>query len=260
MRYLWVLLLCLPGAVRANDCFNFADTYYQQIYCEIRASGHGASLPAFVDFRRNDEQMQALLLKPHARRAGIAMTMPRPPSTSRRAATRVDTARIQRDIGAQQATCAAEALELRCGNARYHLVVNRDNAALAADALAPDHKMALPVFTGDRRNPDQVNAYLVDAYHHYLEKMLAIGLGGSTLSFGKFAYLFEDLAQKSISFSDRFEVMYRYLKADKRKLSVPVRSRLPAAFDPQQCFPLQRFMVCQAGLVNLVFEVASQHQ
>ena len=54
-----MLLFC--GAVHADRfCFTYAENYYEQIYCEVQASGQGKDLPGFYDFRRNDEMMQAL--------------------------------------------------------------------------------------------------------------------------------------------------------------------------------------------------------
>lgn len=247
------VLACLPSVAAANTCFNFADTYYQQLYCEIRASGQGAGLPSMLDFRRNNEQMQALILKPYARKAGIAMQMPKatapvarvsksPPVTSQPTAT--------------AAACVVQAADLVCGNNHYALVSNRPNEALAPGALSASQHMALPLYRGSRQDEAAISAYLEASYYHYLQKMMAIGLGGSTLSYGKFAYLFEDLASKGISFGERFEVMYRYLKADKQKLQVPIRTDLPREFDPRACFPLHELQVCQAGLVNLVFRRA----
>tara|TARA_R110001592_G_scaffold52511_8_gene160708 strand:- start:25521 stop:25838 length:318 start_codon:yes stop_codon:yes gene_type:complete len=63
------------STTKYSACFNQAETYYEQIYCEIKAKGQGVSLPSFVDFRKNNEQMQALLLKRKAEALNIPFTM-----------------------------------------------------------------------------------------------------------------------------------------------------------------------------------------
>lgn len=250
MRRLILLMVLVPLCGQASECFNFAETYYQQVYCEIRASGKGSGLPSFADFRRNEEQMQALLLKPFSRRAGIELKMP---TRSRAAVHVVRSPQQAREQQAPAVDCRADGIRLTCADSRWQLVVNQPNDALPDGALAEDQRMALRPFQGDQSQGDVVNRYLLESYHHYLEKMMAIGLGGSTLSFGKFAYLFDDLAGKGVDFPERFEVMYKYLKSDKRRLNVPVRSALPSAFDPGKCFGLKNLLVCQAGRTNLVF-------
>lgn len=250
-RFACAVLCYLPIMSAANSCFNFAETYYQQLYCEIRASGQGAGLPSMLDFRRNNEQMQALVLKPYARKAGIAMQMPKVSQPLVRVSKTPPAEPSNRD-----SACVVQAAALLCGSDHYQLVSNLPNEALAPGTLSAGHAMALPVYRGSRQDAAAINRYLESSYYHYLQKMMAIGLGGSTLSYGKFAFLFEDLASKGISFGERFEVMYRYLKADKQKLQVPIRKELPREFDPQRCFPLRELQVCQAGLVNLVFRKA----
>ena len=241
-------VICL-SQVQASECFNFADTYYQQVYCEIKASGKGNGLPSFLDFRRNTEQMQALLLKPHARKAGVKFELP---------ATTKPVVSVKKTLPAPTlpaggSDCTVAGLELHCAAASYRLVTNLPNNRLEAGALSAENAMNLPGFSGNRLQAAEVETYLTTAYQHYLQKMMAIGLGGSTMSYGKFAYLFEDLGRKGVSFADRFEVMYRYLKADKRNLSVPVRASLPAGFDTGNCYAIAQWMVCQAGMHNFVF-------
>ena len=51
------------ASAAVSKCFVHAETYYEQIYCEIKEQGKGKALPAFVDFRKNNEVTQALLLK-----------------------------------------------------------------------------------------------------------------------------------------------------------------------------------------------------
>lgn len=253
MRWLLGILTGLLSVnVWGNSCFPFAETYYQQIYCEIQASGKGSGLPSFGDFRRNNEQMQALLLKPLARRAGVAMAMPKPKPQGK-------TVVVSREINRSQvspqnlAGCQVEALTLVCPAGRYQLIRNQANDALATGVLATNFRMDLPVFQGNLQQQAAVDQYLVTAYQHYLKKMLAIGLGGATMNYGKFAFLFADLNSKGLDFSARFEKMFTYLKADKQKLRVPVRQSIPRELDTSQCYALPSWLVCPVGLANLLF-------
>lgn len=250
---LFMVLLLLAGALSANSCFNFAATYYQQLYCEIQASGKGAGLPSFTDFRRNNEQMQALLLKPYARKAGLEIHMPRSSKTARTPPVATADSEAFAAESDRFVDCQVDTLTLRCAAGNYQLVRNQRNDQLADEVLSNTFKMALPIFRGDAQQASAVNTYLAAAYEHYLQKMIAIGLGGSTMRYGKFAYLFADLNDKGLDFSQRFEKMFSFLKADKRKLRVPVRSAIPAGLDVKQCFALGTFVLCPMGQFNLVF-------
>lgn len=246
--YVVFVLLFVPAWVQAGSCFLVADTYYQQLYCEIQASGKGAGLPSLADFRRNNERMQALLLKPYANRAGIDIKMPVTSSQPRPVAKTISVQDQSRATA-----CTVDQLAVTCSGKRYDLVVNQPRDRLSPGVLDSQFKLDLPVFSGSRQDAAAVNTYLLDSYRHYLDKMMAIGLGGSTLSFAKFAFLFEDLAAREVSFRDRFERMFFYLKSDRKKLQVPVRTELPREFDPAYCYPILDLITCQVGLVNLVF-------
>lgn len=249
-----LFLLCcwmFSTGAAASNCFNFAETYYQQMYCEIQASGNGAGLPSFLDFRRNNEQTQALLLKPHARKAGIPLEMPK--AAQAVVTVTSSTPAIAENYRTLFSECAVVGLRIQCRSTSYQLVNNLPNSYLKPEALGETNTMNLPVFNGEIQNRQAVENYLQEAYLHYLRKMMEIGLGGSTLSYGKFSYLFADLNRKGFDFSGRFGVMYKYLKADKKRLSAPTRSSLPAGFELERCYPLTSLLVCDAGNNNLIF-------
>ena len=113
--------------------------------------------------------------------------------------------------------------------------------------------MDMPTFRGSLSDRDAVEQYLRKSYQHYLFKMMDIGLGGSTLSYGKFAYLFDDLNSKGVSFGKRFEAMYGYLKKDKKTLSVPAKSQAPSELTPDDCYRLDVLLVCRLGVNNWLF-------
>ena len=93
----------------------------------------------------------------------------------------------------------------------------------------------------------ELNRYLLRAYRIYINKMLDIGLGGATMTFGKFAFLFGDLHDKGVDFRERFETMYGFLKKDKRGIgvseSVPANVQLSIA----DCAPLEEHMIACVG-------------
>lgn len=113
--------------------------------------------------------------------------------------------------------------------------------------------MAIPAFAAALSDDHAVARYLVNAYAIYLEKMMAIGLGAATMSYAKFHFFFYDISEKGISFSERFETLYHYLKKDKKVL--PIRDvSAPDSLDPGQCEQLSTVLLaCNAGQRNYLF-------
>lgn len=252
---LFLLVFFLSLSSRADQfCFSLAENYYQQLYCEVKASGKGAGLPGFYDFRRNDEMMQALLIKQFAGRIGVKVVMPKPAARQLTAAaiTRNSPSLITGQVLAER--CQRQGNSIRCSEGHYYLVGNKNNALLEAAVLEPENKMALPVYQGSMADRNAVGIYLNESYHHYLQKMLTIGLGGSTLSYGKFAYLFADLKARGVDFSERFETMYSYLKKDKKILAVPAKATAPEDLRLDDCYPLQQLLVCSVAMNNWLFK------
>ncbi|AFU98234.1 hypothetical protein [Simiduia agarivorans] len=247
-------------------CFAMASTYYEQLYCEISARGEGASLPAFYQFKNNNEQTQALLLKRPAARIGVEVKPPIRRATPTVAsiaparATPLKNSAATAPAPTVQATqsrqpdCALTGTDIHCDGVRFSLLTNRQNRHLAKGALDADNQMALAPFNGDMQNENQVRDYLYGAYSQYLDAMHRIGLGGVTTSFGKFSYLFYDYHERGIGFEQRFETLYHYLKKDKASLPVSDAPADTQNLNLASCAPLQsRFMVCEHGNRNLVF-------
>lgn len=273
----WGMLLAVAGVAPVNAatfCMLAAETYYQQLYCEITAQGGSAGLPSFADFRRNDATVQALLLKRPARQLGIEVAMPR-----RKETVRIDVAKAlpapPKTLVRPESTnrpkaespaiseslaegvlggCQWTANAIVCGNQRYTLAGNLANGELRQGALDEANHMALPAFRGSLSNPVQVNDYLYRAYQRYVEKMLDIGLGASTMNFGKFAYLFKDLSEKGVDFVGRFETMYRFLKKDKASLGAGAPPRGTQQLALADCGGLgERIIVCGKAGRNYVY-------
>lgn len=223
-------------------CFLSATTYYQQVYCELQAKGEARSLPPFHQFKKNDETIQAVLLKRPAARAGIALPPPkravnreassasapvvaasRPSSSARSALPAALPSRPSvtstMTADTQLAGCELSSASLTCAERRYTLTGNRLNHRLGTSALTADNFMALPSYQG-ADDSDSINAYLATAYRQYIKKMNEIGLAGATMTYGKFSFLFYDLREKGLNFSQRFETMYGFLKKDKASMGV----------------------------------------
>lgn len=247
-------------------CFATAETYYEQVYCEVQARGVGASLPPLHEFRNNPEITQALLLRPSARQLGITLVMP-DPTTEEPAAPPIEpSAERRREPSAQPALrpgspadpgapgCRQDGPSLVCGESRYVFVGNRRNTALGDGALAPANRLALPAFEGTVDDRDALDDYLSRSYRRYIHKMRDIGLAGATMTYWRFALLFEDMLRLGIDFSERAETMFSHLKRDKANLAV-TESGAPPALDTHRCLVLDSaLVVCAAGRRNYVFE------
>lgn len=287
MRYLGViqklilLLMVLPLPVKAEKfCLLLAENYYEQLYCEVKAMGHGDRLPSLVDFRRNNEMTQAFLLKRPAAKLGIQLAKPKrnnspksPESLSRPRNIQA-TATIQaipkgtqtipkeksqqkaqvKDVGSYFQNCSLQAEQIHCHEGNYQLVGNLSNKKLKPGVLEKRNRMSIPVFLGSVSNPNELDRYLTVAYQQYLQKMLEIGLGGSTLSYSKFVYFYHDVTAKGIDFSQRFETMFDYLKRDKQRMTVSERLPSTVHLALSGCDRLQgQLVVCQAGRKNYLY-------
>lgn len=234
------ILLLFAGAnaqanIKYSDCFNRADTYYEQIYCEIKAKGEGASLPSFIDFKKNNVQMQALLLKRKAEALRIPFKMP-----VTKQATSARTQKVHTQTATHSsANCQYLERTIQCQDGVFSIVGNKGNSKLNRRVLEDNNKLALERFSGDRRDQALVLDYLTKSYTRYIEKMLEIGLGGSTMSFTKFYYLFQDLSVQGVDFQQRFETMYGYLKLDKRSLGVSEKVDAIQGLSIAQCSRLK---------------------
>lgn len=243
-------------------------TDFERIYCEIVDRGQGKTLPRFEDFRRNDVRVQRLLLKRPAQKLKIAL----PASTSKPKKKTVATPSEsnpaepkstepnsiapvrERSSGIELSDCTLGKNLITCGQRRFGLVRNAPNSRLGKGVLSEHQRMALPRFTGDEDNDREVQLYLSEVYSHYIQRMMDIGLGASTMSFARFYHTFYDLKAKKVDFSERFETMYRFLKKDKQTMAV---KSLPSHTRPHslsQCDDIsEQMIVCDIGSVNWVY-------
>ena len=235
-------------------CFTLAENFYEQLYCEIQAKGRGDELPAFRDFLRNDPTTQALLLKRPARKLGINVPMPKPQSVARPAPAAKPSGQNTAQIAGAMQGCDYSQGVIQCASNAFHFVKNLPNDQLAPGALTSNNKMAIPSFSAALTDGSAVGKYLANAYAIYLEKMMAIGLGAATMSYAKFHYFFYDISEKGISFSERFETLYHYLKKDKRALAIRHVSA-PESLAPGECEPVTTgLLACSSGQRNYLFK------
>ncbi|MDG9669709.1 hypothetical protein ONV78_18385 [Hahella sp. CR1] len=253
------------------DCQAQARTDMERLYCEIQDKGEGATLPKLEDFRRNDRQIQALLLKRPAAKLGLSLpgagksqkprkteTAATPPATASKNSTRPEPKADAQPATRSSAPAADDCLlykdQITCGSHQYHLATNKQNKFLKQGALTENNKLNLPSFQGDPANETAVKDYLSQAYRVYIPKMLEIGLGDATMSFTKFYYSFKDIQKQNLSFSDRFETMYGFLKRDKSAMAIQPRYSKELPSDINQCNGLSdAIIVCDNGATNWVY-------
>jgi hypothetical protein len=277
MRYLCLLLLLLiantSSAQSSQFCFAAAETFYEQVYCQLQAKAQTKNLPPFFQFRKNTETVQYSLLKRVSERNAIKLPAPatavreaapesilplKSPTPSSRPDTKTPNTNTQIGFAIRASQpplntsgydCQFADNAILCGNQVFKLTGNKANHRLTKDALGPENKMALPVYQGGA-----LNAYLTQAYRQYIAKMLEIGLGGVTMTYGKFAYLYQDLHTKGLDFPQRFEIMFGFLKKDKATMSVSESVSLPKDFDSSHCGALgENFYVCDLQGRNYIF-------
>ena len=268
-----LLLLVPTSGYSGGFCLLMAENYYEQLYCEIKAQGKGKRLPSFYDFQKNNEVTQAFLLKRPGAKLGIDVVQLKRTSKSEQpnrsyfhpqakelpsiavAAHTLQTAAPVEGISRENTLgqCVFKSREIFCAGVRYQLMGNLANKKLVQGVLEHSNRMNIPVYVGEPSDQVALERYLSHAYGQYIEKMLEIGLGGSTFSYAKFVYLYKDVTDKNINFSGRFETMYRYLKKDKRRMAVPSKSQAPTQLQSQDCYPLKKLLVCSFDGANWLF-------
>lgn len=285
--YIFLLKVVFVALVTVNSyaqsfCFLSATTDYEQVYCELQARGEAEGLPPFHQFKRNDESIQAVILKRPAERARIPLAPPKKLSSSasnnhiekvRDEQFKINDSHIkqhqdsryqegqgyrQSDLNIDLTDCTLNELLIDCKEKHFSLIGNRLNHRLSVTALSDDNLMSLPRYTGAMNESAAVNHYLAETYRQYLEKMHEIGLAGVTMTYNKFAFLFYDLHEKGLDFSRRFETMYEFLKKDKASMGVSEKVTADMALKLEDCTVLsaQLLLCSRSGRNYLYFAVA----
>lgn len=266
------------------DCTAQARTDLEKLFCRIKNTQEGRMLPSFSDFQKNSPKVQAALLKSPARRLNLtvptvkstaksAQRSSRPnssaqsPSSNQNSTERNRSAsrsRNSENSGSSSISsspsqntlngCRLVGDTIRCPDGTYRLSLNVANRFLRSGALSENNKMSMPAFAGDTNDSGAVKNYLFDAYVLYIEKMLEIGLGASTMSFTKFYYTFYDLQEKNQNFSDRFEKMFGFLKKDKATMAIQSSYTDAKPNALSECAALNaQIIVCDQKEINWVY-------
>ncbi|MGH1370707.1 MAG: hypothetical protein ACRBBW_01640 [Cellvibrionaceae bacterium] len=134
------------------------------------------------------------------------------------------------------------------------MVDNQGNQKLFAGSLGPDNQLRFPESEGTSEA-----RYWSDSYQHYIEKMLSIGLGASTMSYTKFVYTWQESQLQGQIPQARFSAMFEYLKRDKRALAVKASydDMTPASISWCQSLSHQLW-VCDNGRRNWVYQLSKR--
>jgi len=239
--YLILMLIAYSKPLLASQsCWIKASTELEKIYCEAVMLGEAMSLPAFEAFQSYDEDTQRLMLQVPAQRLGIPISQPKKKKVVKRRK--------------QAPQCEINKMSIACGGHLFFLALNVPNSKLDQSALSENYRLKLPVFNGDFDDDKAVGAYLSQAYAKYIESMLAIGLGGSTMRYTSFYHSFDRYRYRQDQFVKRFETMFEYLKKDKK--SIPLSTEPPDYFPHQiqQCSALNKFVIiCSDERLNWVY-------
>lgn len=246
-------------------CLTSAQTDLERAYCEVVERGGGAGLPSMVDFKRNDPNVQALLLRQPAKRVGLVLpkvsakpkpeSIPEPkPKTAAPTRQPTKTSSSEPSIAQGLADCQLKRELIQCPNAAYKLAGNRTLASLDDGVLEPGNRLGIAPFGGSRSDDEAVRSYLSTAYDQYIPKMLAIGLGANTMSFTAFHNAFHTLENGGVDFSKRMEQTYKLLKQDRKTLGVKTRYHDKLPENLAQCVAIDRnIIVCDNVGTNWVF-------
>lgn len=267
LRLGFIFLFMVSASARADQfCFALAETYYEQVYCQLQAKAQTKNLPPFNQFKKNNEQVQVSLLKRPAERNGIKLPLPVVQKSQAALATKplahaqtgIKTVTViespvpvQSENSPPENNFGCEFLpkKLRCAEGVFVLRGNQANQRLAKTALSAENTMALPAYSGG-----ELNQYLTRTYQQYVSKMCEIGLCGVTMTYRKFAYLYQDINSKGLDFSQRFETMFGFLKKDKATMGVSESSAMPTGLSASDCSPLgDAYYVCENQGRNFIF-------
>lgn len=254
---LWSVLGSPVVEASAINCFKQAQGHYELAYCEIKARGHGKRFPDFLNFQKNNTLTQYLLIKREAKRLRIPLASPRPGLNKATLPTQRIASENSQSIEADASlqNCQYRLSALHCGHQTFSLRGNRHNRAIKKGALSSDNRLGLGHFNGNISDNTQVAQYLNQSYTRYIESMLDIGLGGVTMSYTKFHYLFHDIHRKGHSFHDRFETMFSFLKKDKTSNAVNEAIDGLPGIGLDQCMQLNAdIIVCDNIRLNRIYQ------
>jgi len=232
-------------------CQSSERTPLEEAYCEIVKKGGAKSLPGYRDFRRNPKNVQRLLLKRPAIRYGVEL--PAPKTKTQITAKPTPKRRKKKTVGnSLEKYCQLLGSSITCDDKTYRLIDNLPNSKLENDVFNDQTVLDLPRFKGGEPG---VLEYLDKTYPLYIEAMLEIGLGASTMSFTKFHHTFGEVRSQKGDFSLRMAAMYEFLKMDKAKIAVKSRYNTYLPESLKECKPVSsHLIVCDNVKQNWVYK------
>ena len=274
-----LIIFLLPfytiAASTNNNCLSQAISDLEHVYCEVVSRGEGKSLPRFEDFKQNDVLVQTLLLKrpaaklkiklpkqnninykPHKKTviaANISKT--KKPKVTTVSSYSVPTASIAPIFSSSSLEqCRLTSDKILCGNNHFLMKTNQPNKQLAAGVLEKSYTMNLPVYSGNEYDDLEIQYYLSEAYTVYIRKMVDIGMGASTMSYTRFFHTYYDLQTKNVSFTERFETMYSFLKKDKKTMAINSVLSDKRPDNISQCEDInEQIIACDSGGFNWIY-------
>ena len=271
-----------------STCLSQSHSELEKAYCKIQEKKPNNNLPAFDDFQNNPPNMQYLLLKGPARKLNIQLPKPihsKPPEVTQEIEdqelntqelivvklTPVIRSNIvspkvltiehtqSHDKPKKMQDCKLDNLWIRCNEVNYTLVTNKNNSELEEDALSENNKMNIRERNNEELTDTSSIKYLSKTYPVYIHKMLSIGLGAGTMSFTKYASVYEASEKNQQNFSERMETMFGFLKTDKRGNTIKSRYDTLLPEDITWCMPLDdTLIVCDNINKNWVYEITTE--
>ncbi|WP_075186776.1 hypothetical protein [Teredinibacter haidensis] len=232
-----IAISAIGASSNTLSCQEQAKTALEEVLCKLKTRGKGAQLPPLNEFRKNSENIQRLLLKTPARKAGLSL----PPAAPKKSATapikpvNKPSQRIKQEQSTSLDNCKLQKQWIICRTNHYQLQTNRQNQELNTTVFSQSNSLNLASRDHPRFSGQSDLHYLSLTYPLYLDKMLSIGLGDSTMSFTRYAATYREIIQQGESFELRFGMMFEHLKNEKANNSIKRRydSTLPSTI--QQC-------------------------
>ena len=278
-------------------CLSQSRSELEEAYCNIQAKKPNNNLPSFNDFQNNPPDMQYLLLKSPARKLNIQLSKPPRPQPQKAEQEIKDQENENKNLNSQEQTvvkltpvirsnivspeepkvqhsqphdkphdkpkkmqhCKLDNLWIRCNEIHYKLVTNKNNSELEKNALSESNKMHIRDRNTEELNDVSNIKYLSKTYPVYIHKMLSVGLGAGTMSFTKYASIYEASKKNQQDFPQRMETMFGFLKTDKRGNAIQSRYDTLLPENINWCMPLDdTLIVCDNINKNWIYEITSK--
>lgn len=232
-------------------------TELEEIYCTLKSKNRVSTLPDFNQFRKNSDDVQWLLLKGPARKAGITL----PPKSSLKPKTinapladrktdnkaadnQVNTSAQSNPLATQTtrtatssnsglANCSLKPTQIQCSYATFTLQYNLPNSKLAPAALKASNQLTLPPYNSKFHASER--DYLARCYPMYVNKILELGLAEAVMSYTKFVSQYEEVVQHGGNFANRMQKMYEILKQEKRSRPIQASYQHTRPQSIEQC-------------------------